>query len=371
MDGQWARYIRHTQDDGGEVQAAHRSGQGRRGGGGTGSEAENDNLAQTINKIVLTWNVLQAQLEENDEAFDKIIELLGYATKEKDKLFLELGSRNTDLATLANAHAQTLHELANATSGNATLFGEAQRAIQQSKEIGKLIGLGSEQSDAHTSAIKKCVSKLEELITQMSTVTKEQKKRLLIAKKAVRERDDEIPENGERVPRKARTEIVPLEMAGNFTELFGAKPGRKAGEIPGSSVTPMTLYRYMQQQWKAYNKKSDKAPPSSFAPGDIGYIPYQVLTNEEMHTGGWVRKHLLENAEKKQPYVGETEEFVGCGKKFGADEVATFNEAARRRGMDTLKKLVKTSREQKKAHIVERKLHGKLEGAIRKAFVDN
>lgn len=309
-------------------------------------------LNETIAELITSWSDLKLQLKSNTEAINEVLHLLDTAEKTAAVLEQKIIEEAQDYQLFKDAvekeGAKMRKEHDDKLQSESTKYDHLYAAFNKLQSM-----LSKSPDEDKTNELKKNLDALRGLMGEVKKVLTEQTVLGEKLKKRARQGPDEEPT-------LSRTAPFTPRVAGEFTELFGAKPGKKSGEVPGTSVTPMTLYRYMQQQWKAYNPKSLLDPPSSFSPGDVGYIPFIVLNHEEMRTGGWIKKNMLKAASENKPYIGENPRFAGSRQKFGADEVAIYNEAARKRGLATLNKMIVTHRQQKEAVGTEKKNNTKI-----------
>jgi hypothetical protein len=97
---------------------------------------------------------------------------------------------------------------------------------------------------------------------------------------------------------------------------YGYQPGKAYGRPAGEEVTYETLYRFMQAYWQALNgglgKKRDRflrPPPSSFSPGDSGYIPHESVGKgpykHAIIKGGWSTRNMEKTVAEGKKYEGE------------------------------------------------------------------
>ena len=107
------------------------------------------------------------------------------------------------------------------------------------------------------------------------------------------------------------------------------RPGKAEGLPPGESITPRTLLRYMQDTYRAMHPK-DVHVPTSFRPGDDGYIPFYIDDSESVRIpGGWKKQNMLEAVASGHRYHGENNaKGIGCGLPFGTREVNDLAAAA-------------------------------------------
>ncbi len=149
-----------------------------------------------------------------------------------------------------------------------------------------------------------------------------------------RERQEDEGHDQEVARRKATLQGR-MQAAGQFLKNVGFAPGKARGLPPGTIVTPKTLLTYMKHYRKALGVNDGQ---TSFSPGDVGYIPFDILSNGLVHIEGGIDLDQLKAGTKIK---WKTD---GCGKTLDTEEADKIYQPAIEKRKEEKKMIVDASK---------------------------